>query len=102
MSPHRFSSRRRTLTPLLASDTAASERAVAKLIALVPPPGVATVRYAGVFSNAHHLRAAVAPCRGSAQGLLAHWTVLSEAALRALFAHLKTWDGSNPSSNRSP
>ena len=38
-----------------------AEQFIAKLIALVPPPGVPMVRYAGVFSNAHHLRAAVAP-----------------------------------------
>ncbi|MBL4688315.1 MAG: transposase, partial [Nannocystaceae bacterium] len=37
-----------------------AEQFIAKLIALVPPPGVPMVRYAGVFSNAHHLRAAVA------------------------------------------
>jgi len=38
-----------------------AEQFIAKLIALVPPPGVPMVRYAGVFSNAHHLRALVAP-----------------------------------------
>jgi len=46
-----------------------AEQFIAKLIALVPPPGVPMVRYAGVFSNAHHLRAAVAPApsRGPCQ-----------------------------------
>ena len=34
---------------------------LAKLIAQVPPPGVPMVRYAGVFSNAHHLRRRVVP-----------------------------------------
>jgi len=40
-----------------------AEQFIAKLIALVPAPGVPMVRYAGVFSNRHHLRAAVAPAR---------------------------------------
>ncbi len=40
-----------------------AEQFIAKLIALVPPPGVPMVRYAGVFSNAHHLRGAVGPAR---------------------------------------
>ena len=43
------------------SVTMSAQQFVAKLIALVPPPGVPMVRYAGVFSNAHHIRAAVAP-----------------------------------------
>ena len=34
---------------------------IAKLIALVPPPGVHMTRYAGVFANRHHLRRAIAP-----------------------------------------
>jgi len=38
-----------------------AEQLIAKLIALVPPPGLHMVRYSGVFSNAHHLRKAVAP-----------------------------------------
>ncbi len=37
------------------------EQFIAKLIALVPPPRVAMVRYAGIFSNGHHLRRLVAP-----------------------------------------
>jgi len=44
-----------------------AEQFIAKLIALVPPPSVPMVRYAGVFSNAHHLRAATAPARCSVQ-----------------------------------
>jgi hypothetical protein len=34
---------------------------IAKLIALVPPPGMHMTRYGGVFSNAHRLRKAIAP-----------------------------------------
>jgi len=43
------------------SVTMTAEQFIAKLIALVPPPGLHMVRYAGVFSNAHHLRKAIAP-----------------------------------------
>ncbi|MBL4688273.1 MAG: transposase [Nannocystaceae bacterium] len=43
------------------SVTMSAEQFIAKLIALVPPPSVPMVRYAGVFSNRHHLRAAIAP-----------------------------------------
>ena len=45
-----------------------AEQFMARLIALVPPPGVAMVRYAGVFANAHHLRGAVAPVRTRGPG----------------------------------
>ena len=45
-----------------------AEQFMAKLIALVPPPGVAMVRYAGVFANAHHLRGAVAPAQARRPG----------------------------------
>jgi hypothetical protein len=37
------------------------EQFIAKLIALVPAPGVHMIRYAGIFSNRHHLRRRIAP-----------------------------------------
>lgn len=37
------------------------EQFIAKLVALVPPPRFHMTRYAGVFSNHHHLRPLIAP-----------------------------------------
>jgi len=38
-----------------------TDQFLAKLVALVPPPAFHMIRYAGVFSNHHHLRPLINP-----------------------------------------
>jgi hypothetical protein len=40
---------------------------LAKLVALVPPPGLHMIRYAGIFANRHHLRKHIVPHRELAE-----------------------------------